>query len=168
MEAEKNLILDKKKLTQLIKRMAYQIFEENYLEKEIVIAGIYEKGYYFAELLAKELQKFEGLQVKVIKVEVNKTAKVQPEVTLDVELAELKNKVIVVTDDVLNTGRAITFGLRPFLNIPFKKLQTAVIVKRNHKVFPVSTDYVGYTMATTLKEHVEVKFEAKDFGVYLH
>lgn len=168
MEAETNLILDKKKLTQIIKRMAYQIFEENYLEKEIVIAGIYEKGYYFAELLASELNNFQQLEAKVIKIEVNKTAKVQPEVKLDIELNELKNKVIIITDDVLNTGRAISFGLRPFLNIPFKKLQTAVIVKRSHKTFPVSTDYVGYTMATTLKEHIEVKFDPKEFGVYLH
>lgn len=168
MSADNNLILSEKKVKQIIKRMAYEIYEQNYNEKELIIAGIAENGYEFGRILEKELSAFQDLKVRLIKVELDKLAKTQPEVKLDVELLELKNKSIVVTDDVLNTGRALTYSLKPFLSIPLKRLKTAVVVDRNHKTYPVSTDYVGYSMATTLKEHVQVSFAKGNFGVYLH
>ncbi len=168
MVAEKNRILDKKQVLQIVKRIAFQIYENNYKAKEIIIAGIFDKGYRFAELLAVELGQFKDVQVRSIRIELNKVAKTQPEVSLDVNLSELKGKTVILTDDVLNTGRAMIFSLQPFLSIPLAKLQTAVIVDRGHKLFPVSPDYVGYSLATTLKEHVEVCFDEKDFGVYLH
>lgn len=168
MVAEKNLILDEKRLKQIIKRIAYQVFEENYKEKEIYIAGVFDNGYTFAQLLVEELKAFKDWTVKLIRVDVDKVAKVQPEIKLDISTDKLKGKTVVVTDDVLNTGRALIFSIQPFLTIPLAKLQTAVIVKRTHKTFPVSTDFVGYSMATTLKEHVEVNFTKKEFGVYLH
>jgi len=165
---EKNLILDKRKLQQIIKRMAYEIYEQNYKEKELVIAGLFDKGYTFGKLLAKELAVFKNLKVSLVKITLKKTAKTQPEVELDIELTLLKNKSVVISDDVLNTGRALTFSLAPFLSIPLANLKTAVVVDRNHRNFPVSTDYVGYSLATTLKEHIEVIFEGKEAGVYLH
>jgi pyrimidine operon attenuation protein / uracil phosphoribosyltransferase len=54
------------------------------------------------------------------------------------------------------------------LTIPLKKLQTAVIVNRSHTNFPVSPDYIGYSISTTLKEHIDVVFEEEKFGVYIH
>jgi pyrimidine operon attenuation protein / uracil phosphoribosyltransferase len=168
MTAEKNLILKKKQVLQIVKRIAYEIYEHNYLEKELFIAGVYDRGYLFGKLLLAELEKFPGLKVRLIRIELNKVAKTQPEVALDVDIAELKNKTIIVTDDVLNTGRALMFGLRPFLSVPVKKLQIAVIVDRNHKIFPVAPDYIGYSLATTLKEHIDVDFSEEAMGVYLH
>ncbi|HSZ25757.1 MAG TPA: phosphoribosyltransferase family protein [Cytophagaceae bacterium] len=166
--SETNIILTKRETLQKIKRIAYQIYEHNYQEQEIAIAGIYDKGYFFAELLVKELATLCNLKITLVKITLDKFAKSQCEVTLDVDVHKLQNKVVVVTDDVLNTGRTLVYSLQPFLSIPLKKLQTAVIVNRSHNNFPVSPDYIGYSLATTLKEHIDVVFEEDKFGVYMH
>jgi pyrimidine operon attenuation protein/uracil phosphoribosyltransferase len=80
----------------------------------------------------------------------------------------LRNKVIVLLDDVLNTGRTLAYSLKPFLNVEIKKLHTAVLVDRNHKQFPIAADYIGYALSTTIQEHIEVVLEDNErFGVYL-
>lgn len=168
MVAEKNLILDRTRVKQIIRRIAYQILEENYNEKTILVAGLEDNGYTFAGLLQQELSGITNISTKLVRIKLDKLAKSQPEVKLDIPLDELKGKSVVVADDVLNTGRALMFSLRPFLENHVTKLKTAVIVNRDHKTFPVATDYIGYSLATTLKEHIEVNFSEKEFGVYIH
>jgi pyrimidine operon attenuation protein/uracil phosphoribosyltransferase len=166
--SDTNIILNKKETLQKIKRIAYEIYERNYQEKEIALAGIYDKGYFFAALLEKELKQLCSLKVTLVKITLDKSAKKQCDVTLDTDINSLKDKVVIVTDDVLNTGRTLVYSLQPFLTIPLKKLQTAVIVNRSHNNFPVSPDYIGYSLATTLKEHIDVVFDEEKFGVYMH
>lgn len=166
--ADRNLLLDKKQTLQKIKRIAYEIYEQNYQEQEVVIAGIFDKGYSFGEVLAKELQAISPLKVTLVKIELDKNAKLQCPVSINTELKNLENKVVIVTDDVLNTGRTLCYSLQPLLSIPTRKIQIAVMVNRSHNTFPVSADYVGYSLATTLKEHIEVVFTEGEFGVYLH
>ncbi len=166
--SDTNIILDKKETFQKIRRIAYEIYERNYQEEEIVIAGIYDKGYFFAELLLKELQLICKLNIILVKITIDKSAKSQCEVIVDVDMNLLKDKVVVITDDVLNTGRTLVYSLQPFLKIPLKKLQTAVIVNRSHNNFPVSPDYIGYSLGTTIKEHIDVVFDEEKFGVYMH
>ena len=168
MSIDKTLILDKAQTLQKIKRIAYEIFEHNFKEKEIVLAGIYDKGYVFAELLKKELEAISPLKVTLVKLNLDKFSPQQTEITLDVDVKTLKKKVVVILDDVINSGRTLAYSLKPFLNIEIKKLQIAVIVDRGHKSFPVSADYVGYALATSLKEQIEVELEdVNSFGVYL-
>ena len=69
---------------------------------------------------------------------------------------DFENKVIIVVDDVLNTGRTFSYSLAPFLSIPVKKLQVAVLIYRNYRKFPIAADYKGYELSTTIAEHVEV------------
>jgi pyrimidine operon attenuation protein/uracil phosphoribosyltransferase len=74
----------------------------------------------------------------------------------------------VIVDDVLNTGRTMAFALEPFLKVRMKKLQVAVIVDREHHLFPVSANYVGYSLSTTISERVEVVLSIpSEEGVYL-
>lgn len=162
-----HLILNKRETLQKIKRIAFEILESNLHEKEIIIAGIYDKGYMFAELLEKEFNLISKIKTTLVKVSLEKTSPMQSEITLDVDLKLLKNKTIILTDDVLNTGRTLAYCLKPFLNIPIKKLQVAVIVDRQHKLFPIDADFVGYSLSTTLKEHIEVNFDKANLGVYL-
>jgi pyrimidine operon attenuation protein / uracil phosphoribosyltransferase len=162
-----HLILDKKQTLQRIKRIAFEIYEQNSKAKEIILAGIYDKGYVFAGLLQKELGGICQIKTQLVKVTVDKKSPLQMEIMLDVDIKNLKNKTIILIDDVLNTGRTLAHSLKPFLNIETAKIQTAVIVDRRHKVFPISADYVGYSLSTTLKEHIKVSFEKSRFGVYL-
>jgi pyrimidine operon attenuation protein/uracil phosphoribosyltransferase len=166
MVADKTLILDARQVQQKIKRMAYEIFEHNFKEKVIVIAGIDGQGYILAKLLAKEIESISPLEIKLVKVSLDKLAPQQSEVILDCDLKELKKKCIVLVDDVLNTGRTFAYGMTPFLTIEVKKIETAVLVNRSHTLFPINPQYTGYELATTIKDHVEVKL-GNETSVYL-
>ena len=168
MVSEKTLILDERQVKQKIKRMAFEIYEHNFHEKNVVIAGIEGQGYILAKLLAKEVQQISPLEVKLVKIELDKLAPAQSEVTLDCDIKTLKKKCIILVDDVLNTGRTFAYGMKPFLNTEVKKIETAVLVNRSHTLFPIYPQYTGYELATTLKEHVEVRLGKEDTGVYLH
>lgn len=168
MDKEQNLILKEKQVSQMIKRIAYEIFERNFQEQEMVIAGIEEKGYLFARLLIAELEKVSPFKLTLVKVSLEKFLHSQSEITLDIDAVKLKNKCIVLTDDVLNTGRTLAYSLKPFLNNDIRKLEIAILVNRGHKLFPVSADYFGYELSTTLKEHIEVILNGDQAGVYLH
>jgi pyrimidine operon attenuation protein/uracil phosphoribosyltransferase len=167
MVEEKEIILDAVQVGQKIKRMAYEIYEHNFKEKGIVVAGIDGQGYVLATLLAKEVKSISPLEVKLIKVSLDKLAPQQSEVTLDTDLTEVRKKCIILVDDVLNTGRTLVYGLKPFLNIEVKKIETAVLVNRSHVLFPVHPQYTGFQLTTTINDHVEVNL-GKEPAVYLH
>jgi len=168
MAGEKNLILNKQQILQKIKRISFEIYENNFSEGEIVLAGIDEKGYIFANLLKNEIESISPLKVVLVKIQLDKLAGVQSEVHLDIDIERLKNKTVILADDVLNTGRTLAYALKPFLNIELNKLQTVVIVDRSHQLFPIAADYVGYSLATTLRERIDVVLDEQDYGVYLH
>jgi pyrimidine operon attenuation protein/uracil phosphoribosyltransferase len=166
MVADKTLILDERQVQQKIKRMAYEIFEHNFKEKGIVIAGIDGQGYILAKLLMKEVKNISPLDITLVKVTLDKLSPLQSEVTLDCNLKDLKKKCIILVDDVLNTGRTFAFGMKPFLSIEVKKIETAVLVNRSHTLFPIYPQYTGYELATTIKDHVEVRL-GNETSVYL-
>jgi pyrimidine operon attenuation protein/uracil phosphoribosyltransferase len=167
MVMEKNLILNASQVNQKIRRMAFEVYEQNFKEKTIVIAGIDGQGYVLAKLLAKEVEAIAPLEVKLVKVTLDKSAPQQSDVTLDCDLKEVKKKCIILVDDVLNTGRTFAYGLKPFLNIEVKKIETAVLVNRSHTLFPIYPQYTGYDLATTIKDHVEVNLSKQETAVYL-
>ena len=162
-----NIILNQEQIIQKIRRIAFQIYEDNHLEEEIIFAGIKGSGYRLAEILQEEFSLNTGINSTLIKVSLDKMKPVQSDVSLDVDVQKISNKTIIVVDDVLNTGRTLSYSLKPFLNVRVKKLQTVVLVDRKHKNFPISADYVGYSLSTTLQEHIDVFLESDKFGVFL-
>jgi len=166
MVAERTLILDANQIKQKIKRMAYEIFEHNFKEKNIVVAGIEGQGYVLAKLLCKEIESISELKTTIIKLSIDKALPQQSEVRLDCEVRDIRKKCIIIVDDVLNTGRTFAYGLKPFLNVEVKKIEIAVLVNRSHTLFPIWPQYTGYELATTLREHVEVIL-GKENAVYL-
>jgi pyrimidine operon attenuation protein/uracil phosphoribosyltransferase len=166
MVIEKSLILDAAQVKQKIRRMAYEIYEHNFSEKNIVVAGIDGQGYVLAKLIIKEVEAISPLEVKLVKVKLDKSAPQQSNVALDCEIKNLRKKCILLVDDVLNTGRTFAYGMKPFLDIEVKKIEIAVLVNRSHTLFPVYPQYTGYELATTIRDHVEVNL-GKDIAVYL-
>ncbi|MCS6973558.1 MAG: phosphoribosyltransferase family protein [Cyclobacteriaceae bacterium] len=166
MTADKTRILDSGQVKQKIRRIAYQIFEENFKEKSIVIAGIDGQGYTLAKLIAKEFEAVSAIPVTVVKVMLDKAAPQQHEVKLDCHIQEVKKKSIVLVDDVLNTGRTLAYAMKPFLETEVKKLEVAVLVNRSHTTFPIYPRYSGFELATTINDHVQVVL-GKDPAVYL-
>lgn len=166
MVADKNLILDAAQVKQKIRRMAFEIYENNFKEKSIIIAGIDGQGYVLAKLLAKEVESVADMEVTLVKLTLDKLAPQQGEVTLDCDIKIVKKKCIIIVDDVLNTGRTLVYGLKPFLDTEVKKIETAVLVNRSHTLFPIYPQYTGYELSTTIKDHVVVML-GKETAVYL-
>ena len=166
MVSEKSQILDAAQVKQKIRRMAYEIYEHNFNEKTIVIAGIEGQGYTLARLLIKEVESTSPLKTILVRVTLDKFAPQQAEVALDCNVRDLQKKCIILVDDVLNTGRTFAYGLKPFLNIEVKKIETAVLVNRSHTLFPIYPQYTGYELATTIRDHVEVVL-GKETAVYI-
>ena len=167
LEPDKTLVLTEDQIRKKISRMAYEIYENNFGEKALVLAGIEGQGYTLAQLLQKELQTISSIVCTVVKISINKSQPETSEVLLDVPIKELSKKNIVLVDDVLNTGRILTYGMKPFLSMIVKKIEVAVLVNRSHSLFPVLPKYTGYELSTTLSDHIEVVLK-KDFAVYLH
>ncbi len=164
-----NQLLSRTETLQKIRRIAYEIYEQNFEEKSIIIAGINGEGYHFAQILVKELEQISTLDIHIAKLSFEKQASEQPEIEIESNVDTFHNKNVVVCDDVLNTGKTLAFSLRPFLNIPTKKIQFAVIVDRNHPRYPMAADYVGYSLSTTLNEHIQVVLSNdQKIGVYLY
>lgn len=165
--SEKTLVLNASQVTRKIKRMAFEIYEHNFREKEIILAGIDGQGYALAVLLASELESIATTKAQVVRVSLDKSNPLQSEIKLDVELNGLRKKCIIIVDDVLNTGKTLACGMKPFLSIEVKKIEVAVLVNRSHATFPVLPTYTGYELSTTLTDHVEVIL-GKSSAVYLH
>ena len=162
-----NKILSHQKIQHKIRRIAYQIYEANVSEKEIVIAGIEGGGLKFAKKIQRILRNITNAEITLCKVSMNKSNPLESEVQTSIPESEYKNKSVVLVDDVLNSGTTLIYGVHHFLRTPLKQLKTAVLVNRNHKKYPVKADYKGISLSTSLQMHVHVKFQAKNDMVYL-
>ncbi|MGB5668326.1 MAG: phosphoribosyltransferase family protein [Maribacter sp.] len=162
-----NKILSHQEIQHKIRRIAYQIYEANVEEKEIVIAGIEGGGLNFAKKIQRVLKNITEANIILCKVSLNKRNPLESEVKTSIPAEEYRNKSIVLVDDVLNSGTTLIYGVHHFLRTPLKQLKTAVLVNRNHKKYPVKADYKGISLSTSLQEHVHVKFKAKNDMVYL-
>ena len=161
------VLMNALQIEQRINRIAYEIYEDNYDEQEIIIAGIANSCFVFAKLLEKVINNICDLKTQLIKLTLDKENPVinvlEPALTRDA----LKGKVVIVVDDVLNSGKTLIYALRPFLEADIKKIRTVLLVNRDHKRYPVEADFVGITLSTTLQEHVTVVLETGKEIVYL-
>ena len=160
-------ILSHLQIKHKIERIAYQIYEANVYEDEIIIAGIVGGGLNFAKKIVTILKKITTAKITLCKVMMDKSNPLESGVTTSLEEKEFKNKSIVLVDDVLNSGTTLIYGVHHFLKTPLKQLKTAVLVNRNHKKYPVKADYKGISLSTSLQEHVNVHFETKNDRVFL-
>ena len=156
----RTLILNAEKVQQKITRIAYQIYESQSTEREIVLVGVAKRGYLLAQRLAGIVQKISPLKVQLVELSMNKQ-NVHEGATLSCDASELNGKSVILIDDVLNSGEVLMFAAKHLLGIKLKKLSTVVLVDRRHRSFPIRADFVGLTLSTTLQEHISVEFDPK-------
>ena len=133
--------------------MALEIAERNEGVKEIIIIGIKENGIFIAKKIEEYLQlNFSGA-VKTIALSLNKK---NPDAVLLSEEISLNNKVILLVDDVANSGKTMLYALKPLLQQHPTQIQTLALVERTHKLFPVALNYVGLSVSTTAEENIVV------------
>lgn len=162
----RTLVLDSVQVNQKIKRIAYQLAERNFGEKEVVLMGIDGQGFLLAEQLAQQLGTIAPFSTVLRRLTIDKSATVQPPIAIDADLKTLRKKSIVLVDDVLNTGRTLAFSLQPLLTLEVKKIEVAVLVNRSHSQYPIQPTYTGFELTTTLDDHVAVTL-GQEASVYL-
>ena len=154
----KNKILNTNQIKKIVKRIAYQIHENNLEYPEIILIGVHKNGYTLAEKINKELKQISKSNIKLVSIKINKKNPLE-EIELDCKKEYLKNKVIVLVDDVLHTGKTLIYCVKHLLEITPKNFNTVVLIDRNHKKFPVKVDFKGISLSTFISDHVEVIFE---------
>jgi len=156
-------ILNDKQIAQKLIRLAFEIIEQHTEVKTLYLAGINNNGHRFAALLKDTLEKTQQcpFDVHLFRVRLNPAKPTSEEVTLDIDTKTLKNKSIILVDDVANTGRTLFYAFQPFMGLLIKKMKVAVLVDRKHKNFPVQVDFVGLSLATTIKDHIDVNLSSR-------
>jgi len=166
MTKAQNKIKSADDVKRIIHRIAYQIYENNINETTLVVAGISSGGNRMAQLLEEALSEISDLKVKHVTLIMDKK---NPRNTIEssIHLEDLINESIIIVDDVLNTGKTLIYAVNYFLKIPVSKINTAVMVNRNHKNFPIKADFKGISLSTSINEHVSVILDGENRGVYL-
>lgn len=154
----KNKILNTNQIKKIVKRIAYQIHENNLEYPEIILIGVHKNGYTLAEKINKELKQISKSNIKLVSIKINKKNPLE-EIELDCKKEYLKNKVIVLVDDVLHTGKTLIYCVKHLLEITPKNFNSVVLIDRNHKKFPIKVDFKGISLSTFISDHVEVVFE---------
>ena len=167
MNPSKKLILDEERVRQIVRRIAFQIRENNMSSTHLTLVGICDLGFELAGNIIKELKNIEAkLTFEHLRVDLDKN-KPHDTVQLDKDVKMLSGKSIILVDDVLNTGRTLAYSLLALLSADAEKIEVAVLVDRGHPQYPVAATFIGYQLSTTLEEHIDVKLGNKP-GVYLY
>ena len=162
---EKKYILDQKGAEQKMRRMALEIMENNHDEPELILVGVRESGSVVARTIQKMIAEISTVKTQLLTITLDKR---MPQAIDLSETFDFNNKVIILIDDVANSGKTLLYTLKPFLEYHPKKIQALVLVERSHNSFPVHSDYVGLSLATTLQEHIFVEVKDENIvGAYL-
>lgn len=166
MTMDRKYILDAATAAKKLERMAYEIAEELVGETApVILAGIRDNGVVMAKILAGQLKVIAGINTQIIEVSLDKRN--PGDIYLSTQM-DFTDRIIILVDDVTNSGKTLLYALKPFLNGHPQKIQILTLVERTHKAFPVKADYVGISMATTLQDHIYVEVDGDQItGAYM-
>ena len=154
----KNIILNHNKINKIVRRLAYQILESNINSPEIILIGIQQNGYNLSKIIFEELKAITEIKTELFFVKINKKSPLK-NIVFECEKEYLKNKSIVLIDDVLNTGKTLIYCTKSLLDVELNSFKTVVLIDRNHKKFPIKVDYKGISVSTSIADHIELIFE---------
>ena len=164
---DKLTVLTFSQIEQKITRLAWEIYEQNFNEKEIILVGIDKKGLFLASELSKKINSISEISTNFSELLIDKSLDINNSMSLSISDHILKDKVVILVDDVLNSGKTLMYSSKLFLNTSLKKLSVLVLIDRKHNLFPIKADFIGLSLSTTLKEYIEVDLFSKNRGVYL-
>jgi len=158
-------ILDEKTVAKKLERMALEIIENNLEEQELILVGIRDNGSVIARTIQVHLERLSAIKTRLVHISLNKRHPEKIELNEEIDFS---GKAIILIDDVANSGKTMLYALQPFLPFYPKEIQTLALVERSHKAFPIHTDYVGVSLATTLQDHIYVEVEGdRVTGAYI-
>ncbi len=167
----KALIMDGKAIVRSMTRISHEIIEHNKGVDDVIIVGIHSRGVPLAEKIAERINVIEGKSVAVATLDITKHRDDITQEEKDLKETfestlknfDVKNKHIVLVDDVLYTGRTVRAALDAVMEVgrPLT-IQLAVLVDRGHRELPIRPDYVGKNVPTSSKESVKVHLKDVD------
>ena len=161
-------ILDATQIKRKLARIAIQILERHVEHGKVVLVGINNNGYATAKFLKKNIDK-EGYDLEVVlrQVQLSPANPLHGGIVYKGNVEELDGEHVILVDDVANTGRTAYYASKPIMDVVPASLEVAVLVDRSHKSFPISSDYIGLALATTLQEDIMVYYD-KDWRVEIN
>lgn len=163
---QKTIILNSEQIEHKTKRIAYQIYESNINESEVILAGIKKNGFIFAKRIKEVLERISPIKVTLCEVLIDKKKPRNP-IATSIPPEDYKNKPLILVDDVLNSGTTLIYAAKLFLEVPLKRFKTVVLVNRNHKKYPIKADFKGISLSTSMQEHIYVEFNGKQAQAFL-
>lgn len=157
-------ILDEKAIQRSLTRIAYEIIERNKGIDEVVLIGIKTRGAILGKRLASIIEQIEGVQVPCYDLDIRYWRDDNTESTLlEEQVLDVKDKVVVLVDDVLFNGRTIRAAMDGVMYYGrAKEIQLAVLIDRGHRRLPIRADYVGKNVPSSLEETIKVKVREID------
>ncbi len=161
--------MDADQIRRTIMRIAHEIVERNKGVEGIILVGIRNRGVPLAERIAGGIHRIEGTTVPVGALDITmyrddlQTIGHNPVVGKTEITEDITDRVVVLVDDVLFTGRTVRAALDELIDFGRPKaIQLAVLVDRGHREFPIRADFVGKNVPTSNKETVEVLLDETD------
>jgi pyrimidine operon attenuation protein/uracil phosphoribosyltransferase len=154
------VIFDSNAIDRTLKRMAHELLEKNRDFQDVVLVGIKTRGVFLAERLCQLINDFEGIKTPFLALDVRRyrddvmrsdnTNTERPDMALN-------EKIVIVVDDVLYTGRTIRAAMEAVLDYGRpRSIQLAVLIDRGHRELPIRADYIGKNIPTSKLESVNV------------
>lgn len=166
---EKAQLMDEKAIGRAITRISHEIIERNKGIEDVVLVGIKTRGVPIADRIGKKIQQIEGASVNTGEVDITlyrddlKKIDVDPVINGSNVQFSIDDKIVILVDDVLYTGRTVRSASDAIIDIGRPKaIQLAVLVDRGHRELPIRADYVGKNVPTSKGEIISVKLSEID------
>lgn len=166
---EKAQLMDEKAISRAITRISHEIIERNKGIEDVVLVGIKTRGVPIANRISKKIEQIEGSNINTGEVDITlyrddlKKVDIDPVINGSNVNFIIDDKVVVLVDDVLYTGRTVRAALDAIMDIGRpKSIQLAVLVDRGHRELPIRADYVGKNVPTSKNEIISVKLDEVD------
>ena len=153
----KNIILGSNDIQNKINRISFEIIEKNFDKDEIIMVGLLPNGKYLSKEISECVKQNSEISMSTIHFNFDKKKRKISCEESDFDFNDLKNKTVIVVDDVMNSGSSIMYAINTILNFSPEKIQVGVLVERNYKNFPIIPDYKGLELSTSPEEQVKVE-----------
>ena len=152
----KNIVLDSNDIINKIRRISFEIIEKNIDEKEIYLIGVLPNGKYLSKIINSNIKENSGIKVNLHFIDIDKKNLSIKEISFESATDKIKNKVIVLIDDVMNSASTLMYSINEILKYQPKEIQVAVLIERYYKSFPITPNFRGLELSTSKSEHVQV------------
>ena len=163
------ILMDADRMSRTLTRIAHEIVERNRGTGDLILVGIRRRGVPLARRIQQKIKEFEGAEVPLGMLDITlyrddlQTISHAPVVRTTEIPVDVENRIIILVDDVLYTGRTVRAALDELIDFGRpQSIQLAVLIDRGHRELPIRADYVGKNVPTSRREVIAVNVEEED------